>query len=547
MGGKNKKKDHCGVEWKMKLNLSNGKTDKGVAVISFVIIFLSLTALLVIFEMIFFTLLYRMWYAGKHELWALQSIAVMGYVGMLYLTGHSKIMRVVYFLFSLVVSGVVLGAILLFNGLWTLKAILGSSLGFSILGLVISFRSKGAVFDTVKVKSIGLILFISLGCVISASLLLYLPKSVTIKPVSEPELIFWCGTKQLPTDEVDLEMCQKYGISFAATIRKSDVNNTDYMHHYKTILNHSINLRLCIGNDEFFTHIGNAHELPDIYRAIRNWFEDEGILDNEYLHGFCVDAETPQYYIEVIETMGQTDTYNYLVDNFPTPEEIEENEKGLQDFVKMVRNDGKKAGIVRLGHILDSSDQDGDMSLLFRNIYSLDVKWDYSVMMLYRTQRYAGLEEGQSPTEKLLTFFYENFFGIFTQGSVTTTSLHSFYQNVAMAQQPSIVDVDPDNQYIFIGNFDREFEDTDYIKNKEWKEDLDVCRHFYEEEVWFYILGGFKYHYGGWDSLREVGRHNKQHREWTMDYTSEDNIKMLLNYGTVMFLDMMVNYEEDLL
>lgn len=521
--------------------------EKGIAVISFIIIFMGMTVILVIFEMVFFVLLYRMWYAGKHELWALQVMVIMGYVITLYLTGHSKIIRIIYFFIMLIVECIFLGILILFSGLWSFKIILGVSLVFNILGLITSFKSKGGVFTKVKAKSIGIIILISSGCVISASLLLYLPKKITIGPTSEPELVFWCGTTQLPTDEYALKMCQKYGISFVATIRKSYVNNTKYMNHYKYILNHSINLRLCIGLTQFFTYLGNAHELPDTYQAIRNWFACEGILNNVHLQGFCVDAEIPQHYIDTIKNMGLTDAYNYLSDNFPTQQEIDRDEKALQDFVKMVRGDGKKVGIVRLGHILDSSDQDGDMSLLFRNIYSLNVKWDYSVAMLYRTQQCMGLGSEQNLGEGSMTFFYESFFGTITNGSKCITSIHSFYQNVAMEQQPGITNVDPNNQYIFIGDFDREYGETNYIKNKGWKKDLDVCRHFGEKEVWFYLLDGFKHHYGGWDSLGEVGRHNKQHKGWSMDYTSEDNVKLLLSYGAFIIMDIFAKYGDDLL
>lgn len=521
--------------------------EKGIAVFSFVIIFIGLTAMLIVFEITFFSLLQRLWYAEKYEIWALQLIAIGSYVTILYVTAYSKLMRLLYLVFQLGASCLLLGAVLWINALWSLKGILGISIAFDVLGIVCSLKSKGTVLSKVKARGLLLVLLVSSLCVLSASILIYSPKQIEIDPQTEPELIFWCGPSQLPNETDVLEMCRDYKIGFASTIRNRTVGDTDLMDRFKTVLDNEVSLHFAIGvNDGFYATVGTVGDLPQTYKNIRDWFATEGILDNPYLKSFCLDAETPHEYVDEMNGKGPIDSINYAIDHYPTDEEVKESEEDLQEFVDAVRGDGKKAGLIIMGANLDSIDGDGDISLLFRNVYSLDVEWDYTVSMLYRTNRYLDADEDESSAEDLAGAFFDAFVGTYTEGTKFTTSPHSFYQNVATLQQQGDVQVDPDHQRVFVGNFKVEFEETDYIKNKEYQKDLDICRHFGEEEVWFYELGGFKYHYGGWDALKEIGEYNQQHDKWDLEYTSDDNINMVVSYGVIILFDFFAKFDEDL-
>ena len=72
-----------------------------------------------------------------------------------------------------------------------------------------------------KLKSIliiGMIYFASTGI---TTFLMFTTRTIEIRPKTEPEIIFWCGSSQLPDDPEVLDMCKKYNIAFMPTIRRS--------------------------------------------------------------------------------------------------------------------------------------------------------------------------------------------------------------------------------------------------------------------------------------------------------------------------------------
>ena len=394
----------------------------------------------------------------------------------------------------------------------------------------------------VKMKALGLISLIFISCSGVTLFLCFTPNSIEISPKTHPELIFWCGSNQLPDDPDVLEICRKYNIGFMPTIRNDMVGNEEYMQIYKTIIEHGINLHFCIGGDSgFFANIDNAKEFPSIYQNIRQWFYKEGIMSSPHVVSFSIDAEPPKDYEDNMNKDDIISSINYGYDNFPSQKEIEDATEALDEFSELVHADGKEYGMIRIAQLLDNSDNDGDLSLFTRNIYSLDIEWDYSITMLYRTNRLQGDESDAEPSEFVVGSL-SLLFGAVIEGTKFTNSELNFYQNVALLQNGG--DSNANERYVFVGNFKKEFEDTRYIKKNLYKEDLDICRHFGAERVFFYDLKGFLGHYG-WEGIEELGLYNLQKDKWYLEYNNSKSIIFVLLYCGIIFIDMFVFFEKN--
>ena len=92
--------------------------------------------------------------------------------------------------------------------------------------------------------------------------------------------------------------------------------------------------------------------------------------------------------------------------------------------------------------------------------------------------------------------------------------------------------------------FKKEFKDTKYIKKSLYKEDLDICRHFGAERVFFYDLKGFLGHYG-WEGIEELGLYNLQKDKWYLEYNNSKSIIFVLLYCGIIFIDMFVFFEKN--
>ncbi|GAG53029.1 unnamed protein product, partial [marine sediment metagenome] len=93
--------------------------------------------------------------------------------------------------------------------------------------------------------------------------------------------------------------------------------------------------------------------------------------------------------------------------------------------------------------------------------------------------------------------------------------LSQFFQEVAYETYSSEVGVKYGKRYIFIGNFDEEFKYTTYIQDKEYRKDLDICRHFGVKKVWLYSYREFKRTYGS-DELRKLIKYNEDRQTWIL-------------------------------
>ncbi|HEY0089971.1 MAG TPA: hypothetical protein VGB37_14065, partial [Candidatus Lokiarchaeia archaeon] len=368
------------------------------------------------------------------------------------------------------------------------------------------------------------------------------PNYIEINPQTEPELIFWCGSNQLPDDPDELETCKKYNIGFMATIRSNMIGNEEYIQSYKNVLSYGINLYFCIGGDTgFFANIDNADKFPGIYNSIKEWFVNESIFDDPHVVSFSIDAEPPKEYENNMNKDEVVDSISYGYSNFPSEKEINEAENAIDAFTEAVTKDGKECGMIRIAQLLDSSDNDGDLALFTRNLYSLDVEWDYTITMLYRTNNLQS-EDSDSEPPKYLAYSLSTMFGAVIEGSTFTNSELNFYQNVALVKNDD--DSNANKRYVFVGNFKKEFEDTQYIQKKMYKNDLDVCRHFGAEKVFFYDLKGFLSHYG-WEGIEELGKYNQQKEKWYLEYNNSKSISFVLFYCGLIIIDMFVFFEKD--
>ena len=93
--------------------------------------------------------------------------------------------------------------------------------------------------------------------------------------------------------------------------------------------------------------------------------------------------------------------------------------------------------------------------------------------------------------------------------------------------------------------FKREFKDTTYIKDKQFFKDLDICRHFKNEKVFFYDLKGFLSHYG-WEGIEKLGKYIQQKEKSYLEYSTYKSNTFLTFYCGLIIIDLLVSLERDL-
>ncbi len=527
-----------------------GKGDSNIfPALSIVIRLMGVTYLLMLFEIAFFFLWAALGYEFV-EVWLLQALAISGYALFFYGTIHSsnsKIMNVLKILASLAAFFVFTVLFLLVTNLFprltTIKIVLGFFAGYYAFNVFLYIKGNPSNSTDMKPKPLLLafILFFSTSGITAAIALQ--PRTFEIVPKTEPELIFWCGSKSLPDDPEILEKCRDYNIAFMPTVREKDVGKPEFVTKYKKVLSYGINLHFAIGGtSDFMANFNNAKEFPVIYEKISLWFKNESIMDNPCLKSFSIDAEMPGENYDLSSKGNTTGLTSVGYERFPSDSEIEEVTSYYEEFTDAIKKDGKLCGMVQATRFLDNADTDGDFTLLTRNIYSLPIEWDFTVTMLYRTNEFRTDENNDSPPEfnaKALSIFY----GASVQGTMFTTSELSFYQNVALEENSHNL---AKEHYIFVGNFKRDFAKTDYIKDKEYFMDLDICRHYGNEKVFFYELSGFLYHYG-WEGVWELGQHAKQKEPRELTYSTYKSLTFLSFYCLLIIGDLFISLENDLI
>lgn len=390
---------------------------------------------------------------------------------------------------------------------------------FSILALKLSFTYKEGTAPKMtytKLKwyfRIGIVLI----PILCASWLFVPIRAVEIDPDGHPELIFWSSAVELPRGDEVLDDCSSSGVTFAVVLRVHYIvdGGTKEAERIQNLIDHNIYYYVVIGgrSGNFYCSLENAEDFIDDFRFIRNWLINHSLY--YYVKGICVDAESPNDYFDKFEE-DVSSSGEYLVRNLPSERDIRKAEEKMDEFINLIHEDGKDAIIIMNPTYLDEEDDDHDQSILAKTIYSLDLKWDASVTMLYRTQRIPspfdyvlyGLKDYHEIMEDYDSEYYKT-----EKEDKYTMPLSEFYLKVSLEVSGSAVGVKEDKRYIFIGNFHSRNRHTTYIKEKEYRKDLDICKHFDVGKVWFYEWSSFKSRYGD-EEVKKLGGHNKKNEKW---------------------------------
>lgn len=358
---------------------------------------------------------------------------------------------------------------------------------------------------------IGLILFSTIALFGSASY-------IEIEANNRPEIIFWSSAKETPRDEETLNLCYENDIGFVVVLREHyiDDGGASEKARIEYLLNHSVITYICLGGgeDEFYLTTDNGDEFYDIFRTIKSWLKTNNLYNYENMRGFVVDAEIPKSYHTDLTDADIYEKGEYMFNQMPSQNEMNKIQSNLNKMIEEINDDGKVCGIIKLPTQFDQLDQDDDYDLLSNTIYSLDLPWDFSVSMNYRTMHIPTWNDYliQDMSDYDYTTDYEPSYFEQDQLERNIIPISQFYQEVAYEVYSSDVGVKQSHRYIFIGTFTKKFKYTSYMQNDEWKKDLDICRHFGVSKVFFYEWSGFKrYH-----SLTALIRHNSRSQKWIL-------------------------------
>jgi len=376
-----------------------------------------------------------------------------------------------------------------------------------------SVKSNDGINLTKRIKYILLLVPLIMA------LLITLPVRVElIEPKTNPELVFWTSKGALTERSETLELCSENGVAFDIVLRArfmfDDEYVTELFRKLQILVNYDVDFGIAIiGDDDSYCSVENAVKFIDNLRIIRNKFIENGMW--KHVKSVDVDAEPPKRIFSDLEYSGMIDKFGYFFDTLATKEEIELMTSKMTEFVELIQEDGKKAGIIKVTTMFDELDNDMDYSLLTKTIYQLDIDWDYSVSMIYRTQHiptffdYILEDLGQYDytSEFQISYYDAEPLQRYLTGTV------EYYYQVAFELASEEVNVDSDSRYIFLGSFDLKFSNTSYIQDKEYLEELDICRHFEMDKVYFYMWSSFNQQYG-FDGLKELIAHNNQEASW---------------------------------
>jgi len=399
----------------------------------------------------------------------------------------------------------------------------------SAIGSVIALFYSIKTFNTPSIKPLNLKLYFKLALVsiplISASFLFFPIKSVEIDPDGEPELVFWSDPFSLPRSNTTLQTCAQNGITFTVVLRTSFIDSVDerttVASRIQNLIDAGLRFHITIGgpSGDFYCHIDNADTFLEEFKIIRAFLLNYSLY--AYIDSINVDAESPGDYFKQFETEGYSTAGQYYVKSLPSERDIEKAEEGLKEFLELIHADGKDAGIIMNPIYLDEEDGDSDQAQLQKTIYWLDLDFDYSVTMLYRTQRVPSVFD--YALLGLKDYHYLNDYEIdyykYEKEDRYLMPLSEFYYKVSLEMSGSPVGVKGNERYIFIGNFHSRNKYTSYIKDKEYKKDLDICKHFEIEKVFLYEWSSFISRYGE-EELEKLGSHNQHNKKWVLTFPS---------------------------
>ena len=374
-------------------------------------------------------------------------------------------------------------------------------------------------FNFRKYTKIAIIMFPLLSSIVLFGTVQF----IEIKAYNSPELIFWTDTSALPEDEETLDRCFEHDVGFCVVLREHYVedstNGESERRHIEYLVNHSVFFYVCLGghDGEFYATMKNGDTFFDIFKSIRSWMITNNLYNHDCFRGFVLDAEIPN---EVREDLEEKDTLGksqYFINGIDSEEKIDEIRDSLDDMIDEIHDDEKDIGIIKLKTLHDQMDQDGDYGILSETIYSLDLDWDFSVSMNYRTWHVPNIYDYliRDVGESDYTSDHESSYLKQSEEERSIVPLSQFYQEVAYETYSSEVGVKFGKRYIFIGNFDNEFKKTTYIQDKEYRKDLDICRHFGIKKVFLYEWRTFKRSFGS-DELRKLVKFNEERQTWIL-------------------------------
>jgi len=360
--------------------------------------------------------------------------------------------------------------------------------------------------------------------IVSGGFLFLTVKYIEIVPESNPDIYFWSPTGSLPRDNETLDYCAEHDIGFVVPLRKRyiDDGGESEATRIRFLKSYDVSYYVCIGGDDFYATMNNGEEFYPDYKSIKNWMMNWSIYYTKYFKGFMLDAEPSGESIEDLQNKGTIDKIEYFVDRIPTERENEKVEKSLKVFISAANDDGKKVGLIKMTSWYDEYDDDGDYSQLMRNIYHLDLDWDFSITMIYRTKHipflydyiirdvddYDYVNEYTDPS-------YEVEYLEESQEERNVQPISEFFTDVGYAVRSDDIDIPEDKRYVFIGVFHRKFKGTSYINEKQYKKDLSICQHFGVKKVFLYQWSSFKSRYG-LGELRRLRLYRNSKTKWVL-------------------------------
>jgi len=433
-------------------------------------------------------------------------------------------------LFHLVFIGISFGFLVVcimiyFNAIFFLVLI--NSFITLLISVVVMFSSvkyriprKSSRSRIKKYFKIGLILV----PIISVSFLFLTVKHVVISPTTKPDIYFWSPTGNLPRSNTTLPYCARHDIGFVVPIRESyiDDGGASEARRIQYLIDYEVSFYICIGGEDFFATMDNADEFYSDYKTIKYWMMNWSIYYTDYFKGFMLDAEPSKENVDTLEGKGTMDKTEYFIDGIPSKKENEDAEKSLTNFIKAANDDGKDVGLIKMTSWYDEFDDDGDYSQLMRNIYHLDLPWEFSITMVYRTKHIPFLYDyiirdvgSYDYANEYTDPDYEVEYLEESQEERNVQPISEFFSDVGYAVKSSDVNVPENKRYIFIGVFHRKFRDTTYIKEKQYKKDLSICQHFGVEKVFIYQWSSFKSRYGVGE-LKELRVYRDTKNKWVL-------------------------------
>ncbi len=257
---------------------------------------------------------------------------------------------------------------------------------------------------------------------------------IIIRPNSRLKYFFWSDPYRLPKNDKVLEIFSKKGIKFVVALGRHTMNAKCY-NRIQKLIDYNVGINVCI-LDKDFAHLDNSHTFIEIYKNLRN----SKIFN--YSKEIYIDAEISSTYRRCLKALPFNKKFTYVFENYPKKNEILKSIKDYNYLLEMVKNDGKKFGVIR------AITAGENIENLAHNVPIGDINKDLYVSMVYRTPE--GRKKGYTDS-----WFYFN--------------------------------AKREGDNIFIGAIKDEY--------RSLKKDITICSYLKKKRVYIYDYYGFKKFY----------------------------------------------------